>query len=305
MPRALRAAAATVIVAACPMALGACEAVLDLNELTNLPADGAVPADDSGGEAAAATDAGASDTGGLDAAGGDDGPCSTTIGALSNGSAGRLVTGFDSPSSAGWSFVIDANETSTSLSNSVVSYAAAAGHTCPGAVSLAVPFAEYGFQAVELAYDYQTNPLGYPPWGGATKLHYWLKIGFSDSDGGILDYDASYSDYFEINDDTNFAQWNNYAAQSARNGPSHSFFGGGSFSSGEWQEVILLLQDASQNADAGGFPQPGAGGCLSGGACKVLSQVQIEQSSAMTSIPPAGPAAPVPAILYLDDMWLE
>jgi hypothetical protein len=294
MQRALRSAAAMAMVVAYPAAVGACEGVLGLNELTNLPSDGAVPADAGGSDAAQA-----------EAAGDDGGPCSTTIGALTSAGTARLVTGFDSPSTAGWSFIVDANETSTSLSDSVVSYAAAAGHTCPGAVSLTIPFAEYGFQAVELAYDYQTNALGYAPWAGATKLHYWLKIGFADSGGGVLDYDASFSDYFEINDDTNFAQWNNYTAQSARNGPSHSFFGGGSFSGGEWQEVILLLQDATQMADAGGFPQPGLGGCPSGGACKVLSQLQIEQTSAMTGVPPAAPAVPVPAILYLDDMWLE
>jgi hypothetical protein len=300
MTGALRSAAATAILLACPLGVGACEAALGLNGLTDLPPDSAVPANDSAGEDAAAVDVGAADAAQSDEEGGD---CPTTIGALTTNSAAQLVTGFDSSDVSGWGFHIDANETTTSL-DSVVSYSMAAGHTCPGAVSLTIPFAQYGFQAVELAYDYETNALGYPPWIGATKLHYWIKIEFGDAAGGILDYDASFADYFAINDDTNFAQWNGYAAMSAKNGPSHSFFGGSSFSGGEWQEAILLLQDTSMT-DAGQFPEPGPGGCRSGGACKVLSQVQIEPSSMMTVPPPGAPPAPAPVILYIDDMWLE
>jgi hypothetical protein len=158
-------------------------------------------------------------------------------------------------------------------------------------------------QQVELMYNYSTNAGTYPAWTNYTKLHYWVKVAFGDGDGGVLADDASAAvlDFGALSYDNNYAQWGlDYKSSTFDNDASVRFFNGSTFSSGDWQEVVLVLNDPTMFTADGGFPDPSGTSCPDGGAaCKVASQVTLE------NMPSGGPATPPTTLLYLDDIWLE
>jgi hypothetical protein len=258
-------------------------------------------AGDAGTETGDASDSGATTgEGGEDsaseaAADGGDGAaeagCISSIAALADG-GGVLISGFDTADVDGWS----ANPY-VAATGGAISYSAGVGHTCPGAITLTVPFTNYGGQQVEAQYNY--NPQGYPNWNGHTKLHYWVSIAFETGDAGVvLGAEAGAPYLSSLNTDFNYAQWSDYLAQDD-NGNVVALTSS-SFSTQEWQEVVLDLSDDRQNADAGQFPIPAGTDCLTGNACKIASVIQVASSA-----PVGGPAAPTTTVLYIDDIWLE
>jgi hypothetical protein len=269
--------------------------------------DGGTTGDASDGGGSDASDSGHLTDGGSDASDAGDGAVPeagcTTIHALSDGGTAVLLTGFDNAASiAGWSPNVDnALDGGPSLDGSAVAYSATVGRTCPGAVALTVPFTTYGFQQVEVQYDYNVNPESYALWTNATTLHYFVKVAFEGADGGVLTAEAGAPEYNGLQDDNNFAQWNNYTAANYNNPTGNTdFFAGTTFSAGEWQEVTLSLNDPTQATVDGGAVTPMGASCLLGNACKFASQLEVPPVA-----PDAGPAAPTTTVLYIDDVWIE
>jgi hypothetical protein len=137
-------------------------------------------------------------------------------------------------------------------------------------------------------------------WTNFTKLHYWVKVAFEDADGGAVTGAASALDFTGLDYNNNYAQWFDYNAASYNGTGSTNFFTGSTLSSGDWEEVILALNDATQPSAAdGGFPTPAGLTCDTGNACKFASQVTV------AGMPEGGPAVPATTLLYVDDIWLE
>jgi hypothetical protein len=229
----------------------------------------------------------------------------TKLRALSD-AGGALVTGFDQNDTNGWGLTIDHDVPDADLSGSTMTYVANVGRTCPGSIALTVPFTVYGFQLVEVNYNYGSNPQAYPLWNGFSILHFWVKVAFESSDGGVLQADASAIDFLGLSGEGDYAQWGNYGPNGARgssdNNPSSvNLFTGSSFSGGEWQEVKLYL---SQPPMDGGFVVPTGTSCPTGNACKVAADLQIDGPT-FPPVPDGGPAAPTTTVLYVDDVWLE
>jgi hypothetical protein len=252
---------------------------------------------DDASDSGAATSEGGQDSASEAAADGGDGAaeagagCTSTIAALADG-GGVLVSGFDTADVEGWG----ANPY-VPATGGAISYSATVGHTCPGAITLTVPFTSYGQGDVEAQYNY--NPQAYPNWNGHTKLHYWVSIAFETGDAGVLLGAEAGAPYLgSIGTNFNYAQWGNYSAQDD-NGNAVSVTLSSS-STQEWQEVVLDLSDDRQIADAGGFPMPVGTSCATGNACKLASVIGVGSSA-----PAGGPAAPTTTVLYIDDIWLE
>jgi hypothetical protein len=227
----------------------------------------------------------------------------TTIMELTDGGTAVLVTGFDNDVITGWGAATENSEADASVTGTVA-YSATVGRTCPGSITMTVPFTQYAFQQVALDYNYQGDVQNYPLWTNFTKLHYWVKVAFDGTDGGVLDNEAGAPFFPSLNDNNNFVQWNSYTAASYDNGATIAYFSGPTLSNDEWQEVTLELSDPKFDAGNGEFPT--GAGCLTGNACKIESQLQIESASGMTGVVPTGaPAAPTTTVLYVDDIWLE
>jgi hypothetical protein len=306
----------------------------DATEQTDSTQTSDVTTKDVTGEKDGSKDASPPDAGGdADAANSSDAPtCTTLISVLAPPSDGGtdadaadaadaadvgppgpvLVTGFDLSTAAtatdGWGAQVDTNLVDGGLSGSAVSYSATVGHSCPGSVVLTAPFISFSpatdaaivMQQVEINYNYNGNPQGYPLWTNFTKLHYWVKVAFEGADGGTVTGDASALDFTGLDYNNNYAQWFDYNAASYNGTGSTNFFAGSTFSSGDWEEVILALNDATQASAAdGGFPTPAGLTCDTGNACKFASQL------AVAGMPEGGPAVPATTLLYVDDIWLE
>jgi hypothetical protein len=253
-------------------------------------------------------DAGTLDAGDAESADvGVDAGCVTTIPVLADGGVPELVQGFDTATGAttNWNPAVYNPPADGGALLGTVSYSSTVGDTCPGSIALTVPFIAYDGEKEALEYDFPGTPTAanFPLWTGVTAVHFSVKVTVESPDGGALTGDAAVVDFAGLNDEGNFAQWGNFGAATynGSNPGTGLDFSGTSFAAGEWQNVSLVLVDATQAAaDAGGFPVPSGGNCQQGNACKFAIQVETP-----TSVPASGPAVPPTVTVYVDDIWYE
>ncbi|GHN01080.1 hypothetical protein WSM22_25690 [Cytophagales bacterium WSM2-2] len=150
-------------------------------------------------------------------------------------------------------------------------FTSAEGHSCPGAGKLTIPFATYGQNA-----DIEINPGPAMDFTGKSKLHMWAKIqipaGTAAAINGVQAYvnTGGYSKY-----KGNFVSF------------SGALPGGGSFSDGNWHEIVFDIA-----------------GNLSSITVSVINQFGL-QILLQGSAPGGGPATPPQVILLIDDVWVE
>jgi hypothetical protein len=195
--------------------------------------------------------------------------CVTTLADLTDG-GGQLLYGFDGASIAGWLSQMqdsaDAGLVAT-LGDTLTD-----GHSCPGALTLAVPFTAYGSQengSVQVS-------LGGVNWTGRTELHFWVKLATANF-AGISGVQA-------------YVQTDAYAQYTSQ------FVNASVLADGLWHEIVVDLvnptDDSYTNAD---------GGVLDLASVSGLG-VQV---TADTAAPAGGPAEPSTVTLSVDDIWVQ
>ena len=224
-----------------------------------------------GGTGGAVVDAGV-DHGPSDAADAADaspdvsGPCVTSFGA-----GNTLLYAFNGGANGGWTqFVTNDNANSgltTSLGASFTD-----GHSCSGALLLAVNFTAYGAPLVHgesaaTEHYYNASPNG-ENWSAYKALHAWIKVQTADPLALAGVYPYVYS------------------------GPAPNYQGTSATASDatNWHEVVIDLTR----------PAGGGAGVVATDIVKFGFEVVLNMA------PPAGaPPTPSPVYLLVDDIWLE
>jgi hypothetical protein len=217
----------------------------------------------------------------------DGGRCSTSIASLASGAEGgladsgsdgsvndaagplapSLLFGFDNPGGLdlGWSGYTGSN--STALLGETVTD----GYTCPGALAMNVTYSGYGVNSGAI-FNYGGGAAA-KDWTGRTKLHAWIKL--------------TTSDYTVLGGVQQIVDSNGYAVH--RYG---GYLPATLLSDGKWHEsVVSLVPPAPDAATVDYVPT-------------IVNEFQFQLLSQGAQVD-GGPAAPPPAALLVDDIWLE
>jgi hypothetical protein len=222
-------------------------------------------ADAGSSDAANPTDASPSDVRVGDASPEAAGPCTTSFG------AGNLVQyAFNQGANNGWYQFIGHDEGNTGLTSSLGA-SFTDGHSCPGSLVFGVNFMAYQTPTIHnesaATEIYYTDSPNGKNWSAYRALHAWVKVQTADRLGlnGV---------YFYVK---------------SGNGKYQSAFGA-SAALADWHELVIDLT----------VPASGFNGVVPNDVQLIGFEVALNQT------PPTGaPTTPSPAVLSVDDIWLE
>jgi hypothetical protein len=195
--------------------------------------------------------------------------CTTALSDLSDG-GGQLLYGFDNGTITGWS--AQAMDSVDSGLVATIGDTLSDGKTCPGALTVTVPFTTYG--ATENA-DVQIG-LGGVDWSNRSTLHFWVKL-------TTASYPAISGVQAFVQSGPGYA---NYTSE---------FVTSIALADGGWHPIAIDLKNLANDGYTN-VPDGGALGVIDGIGVQVVAQ---------TSAPAGGPSAPSAATLAVDDIWVE